>query len=80
MFKLKKPKPTCPECDGAGIVLPDPPLCPFDRDLTGYAFVEKCDICCRYPNDLEAAQAHFRTVLKTYCLNNYPHVIAKDHK
>ncbi len=43
-------------CDGSGIRFPAGPTCAMYDLPTGWVFVERCDYCERYPDDLAAAE------------------------
>jgi len=46
----------CDGCDGGGIHCPAGPSCLLTELPDGWEFVERCDLCEIYPDDLSAAE------------------------
>lgn len=74
---MKRRTKRCPGCPGNGIRCPATPSCRLPR-LQGWTVVERCDTCERYPNDLAAAAALFRTVKWVACADGGRHAVGKD--
>ena len=67
----------CEGCDVNGIRSPANPSCMFDRDLTGWIIVERCDYCEKFPDDEQAALAILEEVEWIDCVSGGEHVIGR---
>jgi len=68
----------CEGCDGSGVRAPATPSCVFLTDAHGWVFVERCDLCEIFPDDLAAASSLFRDFKWIQCVTDGWHVLGRN--
>jgi hypothetical protein len=68
----------CEGCGGTGFRAHALPSCLFTNFPQGWQFIERCDLCEVYENDLEAAQALSGHARWIECHNGALHAVAPD--